>query len=56
MPSRVVTVVLPTPPLRVSTGTNRVPPSKAFAMRAACSLRSRSCGESPRFSRCSVAA
>ncbi len=49
IPSSVVTVVLPTPPLRVSTGTNRVPPSNCFWMRWSSSLRARTFAESPRF-------
>jgi hypothetical protein len=55
MPSSVVTVVLPTPPLRVRIGTNRVPPSNCFWMRASSSLRALSSRESPRFSLWNVA-
>ncbi|CAB4602709.1 unannotated protein [freshwater metagenome] len=48
IPSRVVTVVFPTPPLRVSTGTNLAPPSNTAPIRASRALRSRTLRESPR--------
>ena len=47
IPSSVVTVVLPTPPLRVSTGTNLAPPPKLAAILASTALRSRTRRLSP---------
>ncbi len=55
MPSRAVTVVLPTPPLRVSTGTKRAPPSKRRRIRSLISLWARTFAESPRLTRWKVA-
>ncbi len=54
MPRSVVMVVLPTPPLRVRTGTKRAPPSSTASMRASSSLRARTRAESPRFTRLNV--
>ena len=48
IPRSVVTVVFPTPPFRVSTGTNLAPPSKAVAILASVALRSRIRRLSPR--------
>ena len=48
-------VVLPTPPLRVSTGTKRAPPSNRFWMRWLSALCARTFAESPRFTRWSDA-
>ncbi len=52
MPSSIVTVVLPTPPLRDSTGTKRAPPLSGAAIRRSSSLRARACLPSPRLMRC----
>ena len=48
IPSKVVTVVFPTPPLRVSTGTNLAPPSNWVAILASVAFRSRVRRLSPR--------
>ena len=49
IPSKVLTVVFPTPPLRVRTGTNFAPPETTAPIRASSALRSRTFSESPRF-------